>query len=375
MDLTCSSFLQVVPKSIFEVLPSEIMFEILTSLSADDVTNMVTSCSAAANTFVSDKRWFFDWMDRCCGTLDALMTSVQKEDLVALRRLLARMPEGFDVNSVLENLGPDITLLSYAAGVGHMPSLNELLYGGWGADVHGSNALHMAVLNERVLAIAALLNHPDIDPNVLDAGDRTALHIACMKKNAILAALIVQHPQADVNALDGDGCTPLRAAVLAGAGPELLELMVHHPRVDVNAQSWVDGTTVLHISARAACLEDLLVFVKEPRFDLNIQDVDGRTALHHIGMVDREDKAADVFKCAQLLLSNPLVANNVQDHDGFTPLHMFAMINHVDVVRAMMHTPGVNLAAVSIWGDTAREYARKCSSTEVYGLLGSVTVA
>lgn len=358
-------------KSVFEVLPTEVMFEIFTSLSPEDVTTMVTSCSAAANTFMTDKRWFYDWADRYYGYHLALMLAVKRRDLDELRRLLARKPKGFDVNSEAEELEMDMTLLRLAARVGHMPSLNELLYGGWGVDVNRPTALHVAVENDQVLSVTTLLNHPDIDPNVRDAEGRTALHLACADDNAVLAALIAQHPKTDVNALNGSGETPLQVAVLSEAGAELLELLVRHPRVDVNARG-EHGFTALHISANAACFEDLCVFVMEPRFDLDIRDPNGRTALHTLGMIDRSGKETDVFMCAQLLAVNTTVDNNAQDPDGFTPLHFFAMTNNVEVVEAMASMPWVNVNTVNRWGETAREFALKCGAKEAYDVLGSV---
>ena len=354
--------------SIFDVLPTDVMLEVIAAMPAEDVSNLVSTCSTAADMFTKDKMVFYDWVTRYFCFEQALLSAIIKSDPVGLRRLLDKAPKSFDVNknAVVSDVNY-VTLLHLAVAHGHMPCLHELLRVP-GIDINRA-VLHMAVKFGQALSAAVLLDLPGVDPNVLDDEDgQTALHLACTLGDAAIAALIAQHPSTDVNALDGDGVTPLHAAVHELAGAEVLELLLRHPRADVNARDR-EGWTALHAAASCASTEVMRVLVAEPRVDVNVRDPDGYTALHKVAMVQQVG-GEEVLAAARVLLAAPGVDVNAQTPDGYTPLHFAAGAGNVELAVALARTPGVNVGVVNRWGKTAREYALVWGSYGVWEALG-----
>ena len=81
-------------KSIFDVLPTDVMFEVISAMPAEDVSKLVSTCSAAAAAFTTDKMWFYDWLVRYWSYEHALVAAIKRHEPAIFRRLLGKAPKG-----------------------------------------------------------------------------------------------------------------------------------------------------------------------------------------------------------------------------------------------------------------------------------------
>jgi ankyrin repeat protein len=333
--------------SIFEVMPKDVVFEIFTLLPATDVSTLVSTCSAAAAAFTTDKFWYFDWVERTRGYGSALVAAIKRSDVESLRRLLSRAPKGFDINSVVDE-ETGFRVLHHAIVQGHILTLHELLSVP-GIDARRCTALHLAVVHDRALSVGMLLECRDVDPNERDPYGLTPLHVACTFGRTTMVMMLVQHPRVDVNARNTEENTPLHDALHYGAPVAALGALLQHPRVDVNAVG-AGGRTALHMAVDYAVVEEVQVLLVEPRVDVNAQDPDGRTALHVAASSSSE-------AVVRALLGAPGVDVNARCAFGMTPLHYTAISGNVPAAIELSRAPGVDTTAVCASGQTAAEMA------------------
>lgn len=350
--------------SIFEVMPTDVVFEIITALPATDVSKFVSTCSAAAAAFTTDKIWYFDWVHRTRGFAHALVAAIKRSDIESLRRLLARAPKGFDINRVVDE-ETGFRVLHHAIVHGHLLILHELLSVP-GIEVRGCTALHVAVVQDSALSVGMLLECRDADPNERDPSGMTPLHVACAHGKTTMVMMLAQHPRVDVNARNTEEDTPLHTALHYEAPVAVLRVLLLHPRVDVNAVG-AEGRPALHVAIDYAKLEDLRVMLAEPRVDVSALDTDGRTALHVAASLSTTsgDEGVAVIRA---LLAAPGVDVNARCALGMTPLHYTAVIGNVAVALELIRMPGVDIRAVSVFG-TPVEMAAVHGSIGVRDLL------
>ena len=352
-------------RSIFDVLPKDLVFEIFTALPAEDVSKMVSTCKAAAAAFTTDKMWFYVWTVRHRSYAHALVAAVARRDPEGLRRLLSMAPKEFDVNGPL--CGGEIytaTLLHYAVAEGHVPTIDELLQTP-GFDVNHCNGLHAAVDFGKKHSLGALLCCPAIDPN--SCGDRgmTALHLACALNSPDSVALLTHHPLTNVNAVTvGMGDMPLHTAVHSA---QIINMLLQHPRVDVNARNKY-GETALHEAVRLPSVPVVHALLSDPRVDVNARDVRGNTPLHFAAGRLGANEAA-MAAVAQLLIRAQGVDVNAQDTAGMTPLHKAAMAYQGVVAQVLVQAPGVDVGVVDGSGMTALELSIAMGSRTVRAAL------
>ena len=265
---------------LFEVLPNDLVFEVLAVMPAPDVSRLMTTCKAAAK-FTAGREWYYAWVARRRGHGQAMCAAVVLRDGPGLRRLLALAPRGYDVNGpVGEGVG---TLLQFAAGEGHVRTLKQVLRLP-GVDVNGGAVLPKAVRGRWHGSLGALLRWPGVDPNARDEFGFTALHLACALDDKLAVELLVRHPRTDVNAAmaGGTGHRPLHMAVHWGAmSAEIIGELLRHPRVDVGGRDkW--GDTALHTAALARAPDAVAALLADPRVVVSARNDRGETALRMV---------------------------------------------------------------------------------------------
>ncbi|KAH6890773.1 ankyrin repeat-containing domain protein [Coprinopsis sp. MPI-PUGE-AT-0042] len=193
---------------------------------------------------------------------------------------------------------------------------------------NGSAPLVLATVRENVDCVEALLSFPSITVNAgkliakiaakvtphmeerfeyvdLDRGgsQSNALHIAVMRDYRDIAGLLLQHPAINPNLINFFHCfPPLRNACIrtcrrrpptefvdnasqfpdhTPACPDLpiVALLLAHPHLDVNMASGNDGRTALMAAVAVQNVDAIELLLQHPMIDVNIVDSQGWTAL------------------------------------------------------------------------------------------------
>ena len=342
------------------------LFKIICSLPKKDVASFVQTCYEVAK-LTAGTDHFYDWAICKESFVNALIYAIEKRDLAGFRRLITKAPPGFNINTSID--GDDyVTILSIAAELGHIPTLDEVLRFP-GIDVN-RYALHAAVRSGQMLSVATLLNHPDIDPNALDIDGFAPLHIACIMDDANIAALLVAHDHINVNVETAETHeTPLHLAMYCSS-PDVLKALLGHLSVNVDTRNEND-MTVLHTAtayARVAHLKELLA---DSRFDVNAHDQDGITPLHAAAMLTEGVDPYASVEVVGLLIAAQGINVNAQTMNGMTPLHHAAMADNEAVAEVLMRAQGVDVNVVNFSGETALDIASSSASYRMCAILGA----
>jgi ankyrin repeat protein len=94
------------------------------------------------------------------------------------------------------------------------------------ADEVGNTALHYAIDQKYEFATKELLNHNNVNVNVITNNNRTPLHRACLNWRDIpvdLFKLIIEK-SIDINAQDNNGTTPFHYSIIGGSEFKTKEL-------------------------------------------------------------------------------------------------------------------------------------------------------
>ncbi|CAG9460945.1 unnamed protein product [Pedinophyceae sp. YPF-701] len=258
----------------------------------------------------------------------------------AVAALLARVP---DPEALAAPDAHGRTAVHYAAGLGHMRVLGDLLRRSAtaavdAADAEGCTPLMYALAAGKEDCAQSLLNR-GAAVKVVDKRGRTPLHAACWAGGIKLVRAVLEH-KADVNFADVDGRTALHMAVEGGTA--LLRLLLDYG-ADVMATD-KQGRTPLHAAAEAGAVETGTLLLKaverskaDPRGGLLTRE--GRGLLHLAAQHGRP-----VFLA--MLLDNGF-EDHAQNPDlrGQTPLHVAAAHGDPDCVALLCDCAGMDVDA------------------------------
>lgn len=131
------------------------------------------------------------------------------------------------------------TPLMYAAAGGHETVVQELLKEGAMPNLvceRGSSSLHRAIAFERIEVAQRLLEHPDINVNIVDSsrGDQTPLMLAAGLRLREIVPILLKKHELDVNLQCGDSqTTALHCAVESGSA-RIVRMILSHPDIEVD---------------------------------------------------------------------------------------------------------------------------------------------
>ena len=80
-------------------------------------------------------------------------------------------------------------------------------------DISGQTALLIAACSGHAPFVSALLQHPDIDPNICDHRQVSPLVTSILSGQSHVTRVLLQHDNTDVNMVDGEGNTPLMIGI------------------------------------------------------------------------------------------------------------------------------------------------------------------
>lgn len=277
--------------------------------------------------------WYCDLQDSNSWDAKDGVTGVHLASFFGLPQAISELVgQGVDPNSQ-DCLGT--TALMYAASKNYPEVVVILLHSGAIAATvcsRGSTALHRASRAGSKLVVKQLVDTPqDIGINVLDTwhDNLTALMLAIWAGSIDVVKLLLQHPDIDANLLL-PGSRGTNALLLATTynQEEIVDAMLNSRKVNVNAED-MHGSTALSVAAcygRRAIVETLL----KHNADANIRDsYGGRPFLRAI-----DYNNIDVVR----LFLEHKVDWTFKDFLGRSVLHGAAVNNRARIMRLILET-------------------------------------
>ena len=213
---------------------------------------------------------------------------------------------------------------------------------------------------ETVENVLLTLEDKTVDINFLTERRRTALHLAVLHGNVPVVRLLLNHPNIDVDIVDFDGRTPLKIACTLFYNPDMVQELLQNPKVQQHINRWYEddwsilGTaksilgTIVHYIVRYPAyfrtqyIDIFKILLDVPGIDVNQQDNMGTTVLHHCTaeivpyLLDNTSSTRGQRRWLTPL--NP----NITDLYGNTALMTAAMQRRSDYVMLLLCDPRVN---------------------------------
>ncbi|KAH0552985.1 hypothetical protein GP486_006818 [Trichoglossum hirsutum] len=145
-------------------------------------------------------------------------------------------------------------------------------------DSGGPAAIHVASQKGHDAVVSVLLKH-GASPNLVsqNTGDRTPIHISIIEKHSQVTRVLLQHPQINVNVIDRYGGTPLLYAARLGDARLVKDLLGCGAMIE---QANPAGLRPLRVAAQGGHVEVVrALLAAHPKPDINARGSDGATAL------------------------------------------------------------------------------------------------
>ena len=256
-------------------------------------------------------------------------TAKDLEDVIAL---------GADIRGQTLGGEQDCCLFSAADNECPMGIFKALVKAGapYSKNFRDQSPLHAAAKADRIDILKFLLKSREHSLNVnindVDVNSRTALHAAARTCNEKAIGLLLQHPDIEAEIMDSDGYTPFLTAVNAAVPCQdkraVVQRFINFKRGN-SFQPSRNRENALHLAAgfRDATFSILIRYVK----DVNAQDWRGETPLHK---AVRAKSRPNV----EMLLRNgadPAIASV----RGYTPLQFACSQIHLGTMEALLSLP------------------------------------
>ncbi|WP_028330877.1 ankyrin repeat domain-containing protein [Brachyspira alvinipulli] len=226
------------------------------------------------------------------------------------------------------------------------------------ADENGYSPLHLAVINNSLDSVEALLSYKDIDKEVklpyeatLDnwyLGGATPLIVASYIGNADIVYTLI-NAGCNIKARDDiDGAMPIHVAA-ANGNDDAVILLLEKDKTLVNELDNNGGDTPLHWAAMKNKPSTVEVLFKY-NADSKIKNSDGNTALHYAAMY----ASADVI---ENIISADKSSVNMANKEGIYPIHYAALENNVDALVVLVQKGNADVNITDADKATALHYA------------------
>ncbi|KAL3702445.1 hypothetical protein R1sor_020467 [Riccia sorocarpa] len=292
------------------------------------------------------------------------------------------------------------TPLHYAAYAEGLDVVKDLLQSP-GLDVNigddrSFTALHLAVLRGHVTLVQLLLNHQNINLDIVTGENQiypvtredvnwentpcprlvnnifhevvgmTALHFALELVEVELATeehsmegmmgvvnVLLAHPNIDIHIENKNGESPVHVALRRKLGPILLRLLKKHedmvdPCVSLLLSYCKKGD--LDMSLIDPVLEALRASLNKPNLKIDVEKFDTLPLIHKAAIVGKEELLS-------LLVDIQLGDINAEDEDKRTPLHYATIAGQMKIIRLLLMSPGLSANHEDLDNKTALQIA------------------
>jgi hypothetical protein len=140
----------------------------------------------------------------------------------------------------------------------------------------------------KIILRLANLDHTDINAQLINS-EFTALESSIVECNAGIMQLLLQHPDIDINMLSPAHAhmTPL---ILALTHNRFFDILLADPRIDVTSKdNSPSGNTILHTAIAVGDMRSIKALVEHPRVDIHAKNNDGITALQLAVSLKKEE--------------------------------------------------------------------------------------
>ena len=226
------------------------------------------------------------------------------------------------------------------------------------ADENGYYPLHLAVINNSLDSVEALLSYKDINKEAklpyeatLDSwylGGATPLIVASYIGNADIVYTLI-NAGCDIKARDDiDGSMPIHVAS-ANGNDDAVILLLEKDKTLVNELDNNGGDTPLHWASMKDKPSTVALLLKYGA-DTKIKNSDGNTALHYAAMY----ASAEVI---ENIISSDKSSVNMANDEGIYPIHYAALENNVDALVVLVQKGNADVNTTDTAKDTALHYA------------------
>jgi len=200
----------------------------------------------------------------------------------------------------------------------------------------------------RVDVVKLLLNDPRVRVNELQRWDAPALMVACQEGHVEVVKLLLEKKEIDLNVKNAHRISSIQQAAVFGNAP-IIKLTLKDPRLDRKSLNW----TLLHV---ACATQDLDLFYRiicqRERRERRMEATAARTKK---GVNEKEDleeaqvEELDEKKAGINLEDNndgddgDLIDFNQKDSSGFTAFHYLTGTKCVQIVKALISLPDLDL--------------------------------
>ena len=221
-----------------------------------------------------------------------------------------------------------------------------------------------AVYENHFNIIKALLSHPNINPNVYNAGWST-LRWAFSHGDTKIIKELLKNQLIDINETGTNGCWTALMEVSENNRFEIIGTLLAYPNIDPNVQHAFKYTALIRAS-RNGYLEVVKALLAHPNIDPNVQEtLNGHTAL----MTASKNGYLEVVKA---LLTHPKTDLNVQmkkniletsvfeaEEEGWTAVVYAAKEGHHEIVTALLTHPNIDTHIQNNYGQTIFELVKQ----------------
>ena len=173
------------------------------------------------------------------------------------------------------------TPLMYASSGGHTSIVQTLLRGG--ADPNSlcdrsSSSLHRAIASNHVEVARVLLDHQNIDVNLLDTSrsDRTPLMLAASLGRSKIIPMLLNQPKLDVNFQSGPFDSTALTLAASSGDALVVRLLLAHPNIQVNKKDrWDTALTKAAKDGSRSVAEALLDYGADPEIQEGADSASG----------------------------------------------------------------------------------------------------
>jgi len=289
------------------------------------------------------------------------------------------------------------TALSIAAGGGHSETVETIL-SDEEADVNlpdrsGATPLFWAVCNNSLSVVRRLLHDKRTRSNQVDSTQRTAFSWACEYGFTDIARRLARMGREEMNQVDVQGRTPLMYAAMSGH-LKVVEYLVSGGGVDLS-QKDNDGRNAISWAAQQSDVRVLQHLLKKDPVCAQMRDVNGwspfawtmdpperltnaQILLSHVPGACYNDSGLEMFALAiswksfgiaQLLISQKTFSINETSLEGRTAISYAAEVGHVELVRQLLATEGIDTNIADLRGLTPYSIATAGRHDEICRLL------
>eukprot|EP00398_MALV-I-01_sp_L67-1_P000261 gene261-317_t len=244
-------------------------------------------------------------------------------------------------------------------------------------DVVSCAPLQEAALNDNVVAVKALLGHKHIqikEHEVLDIEQcgPYALYMAICNKSAAVVKTLLQNKDMKLGGttFSHEGKEFPNVLFLAArfANSDIVQAVLEHKDATINFlnsqnDSGNDNSSALHEAARNTDAEVVSTFLMRAKdLNVNLQDKHGHTVLHETAQVGNID-------AVRKLLRHPNIKPNLQNENGATPLLFAVRSGSTDTVKTLLEYEGINVNLPDKDGSTPLTSAASSTSADVIKAL------